>query len=74
MLTRGGGHAEIDIPDAIDRARKRFPNIHFVYCWSFDHRDVAHFLAGQIHRFFDSSAGKKSVVVKRRETSSASKA
>jgi sirohydrochlorin cobaltochelatase len=74
MLTRGGEHAEIDIPDAIDRARKRYPNIHFVYCWPFDHRDVAHFLAGQIHRFFDSPAGKKSVAIKKGDTSSARKA
>jgi sirohydrochlorin cobaltochelatase len=74
MLTRGGEHAEIDIPKAIDRARKSFPNIRFIYCWPFDHRDVAHFLAGQIHLFIDSSEGKKNAAVKKRETSSASKA
>jgi sirohydrochlorin cobaltochelatase len=51
MMTRGGEHAEADIPAAINRARERFPNIHFTYCWPFDSHDVAHFLAAQIRRF-----------------------
>jgi sirohydrochlorin cobaltochelatase len=51
MMTRGGEHAEIDISAAIDRARARFPNVRFTYCWPFDSNDVAHFLAGQIHHF-----------------------
>jgi sirohydrochlorin cobaltochelatase len=51
MLTRGGEHAEADIPTAIESARERFPNIHFTYCWPFDSNDIAHFLATQIHRF-----------------------
>jgi sirohydrochlorin cobaltochelatase len=68
MMTRGGEHAEVDIPEAIDRARQRFPKIHFIYCWPFDYHDVAHFLAGQIHRFLDTSVRKKSVAVKNRKT------
>ena len=55
MMTRGGEHAEVDIPAAINRARERFPNIHFTYCWPFDSHDIAHFLATQIQRFLGSS-------------------
>jgi sirohydrochlorin cobaltochelatase len=51
MMTRGGEHAEADIPAAIEHARGRFPNIHFTYCWPFDSRDIAHFLAKQVRRF-----------------------
>jgi sirohydrochlorin cobaltochelatase len=56
MLTRGGGHAEEDIPVAIDRARERFPKVHFIYCWPFDSHDIAHFLATQIHRFLNQNS------------------
>jgi sirohydrochlorin cobaltochelatase len=55
MLTRGGEHAEVDIPASIERARKRFPNIQFTYCWPFDPRDVAHFLGTQVRRFLTQS-------------------
>jgi len=48
MLTRGGGHAEEDIPAAIDRARARFPGVPFVYAWPHDTVDVARFLAQRL--------------------------
>jgi len=63
MMTRGGEHAEVDIPNAIGHARKRFPNIHFVYCWPFDPQDVALFLARQIQHLLDSSAVKESAAM-----------
>jgi sirohydrochlorin cobaltochelatase len=74
MMTRGGEHAEVDIPEAIDRARQRFPKIDFIYCWPFDYHDVAHFLAGQIHRFLDTSTAKKHATVKDKRRSSAGNA
>jgi sirohydrochlorin cobaltochelatase len=51
MMTRGGEHAEADIPEAIRRAGSRHPEVTMVYAWPFDDRDVARFLADQIARF-----------------------
>jgi sirohydrochlorin cobaltochelatase len=48
MMTRGGEHAEADIPAAIDAARARHPGVEFVYAWPFDTGDVARFLAQQL--------------------------
>jgi sirohydrochlorin cobaltochelatase len=48
MLTRGGGHAEADIPAAIARARDRHPHVAFVYAWPYDMAVVARFLAERV--------------------------
>jgi len=48
MMTRGGGHAERDIPAAVARARSRHPGVRFVYAWPFDTGAVAEFLARKI--------------------------
>ena len=48
MMTRGGQHAERDIPEVIQAARARHPGVSFVYAWPFAVADVAAFLAGQI--------------------------
>jgi sirohydrochlorin cobaltochelatase len=45
MMTRGGEHAEGDIPASIDRARRRHPGLTFIYAWPFDTGAVAEFLA-----------------------------
>jgi sirohydrochlorin cobaltochelatase len=50
MLTRGGEHAEVDIPAAIVRAQAAFPGVPFVYAWPHDMRDVARFLADRLRR------------------------
>ena len=50
MLTTGGGHAEAEIPKAIERARARHPRTTFMYAWPFAARDVAAFLAAQVAR------------------------
>jgi sirohydrochlorin cobaltochelatase len=50
MMTPGGEHAEIDIPAAIDAARRRHRRIDFRYAWPFDTDDVAAFLAQQVLR------------------------
>jgi len=52
MMTRGGEHSEKDIPEAIERARKKFPNIQFSYVWPFNISRVAAFLAEQIQEHF----------------------
>jgi sirohydrochlorin cobaltochelatase len=50
MMTRGGTHAEADIPREIDAARARHPTVRFTYAWPFPMPDIAGFLAGQIQR------------------------
>lgn len=51
MMTRGGSHAEGDIPRAVERARKRHPGVGFVYAWPYDTAEVAAFLARHVRRF-----------------------
>ena len=50
MMTRGGEHAEVDIPGAIRRAQERHPGQTIRYVWPFEMDDVARFLAAQIGR------------------------
>ncbi|MHA1235814.1 MAG: sirohydrochlorin chelatase [Promethearchaeota archaeon] len=52
MMTRGGEHSEKDIPEAIERARKKFPDIQFSYVWPFNISKVAAFLAEQIQEHY----------------------
>jgi len=51
MMTRGGEHSAVDIPEAIRRAQKKFPAQKIVYAWPFPTEDIARFLASQITRF-----------------------
>jgi sirohydrochlorin cobaltochelatase len=51
MLTRGGEHAERDIPDAIGRARDAHPAMEFVYAWPFENAAVVRLLADQVRGF-----------------------
>ncbi len=48
MMTRGGQHAERDIPEAVDRARARHAGEAFEYVWPFPVSDIAAFLAIQV--------------------------
>ena len=48
MMTRGGVHAEQDIPEALDRARKRHPMEKIIYLWPFPAQSIAEFLNSQI--------------------------
>lgn len=50
MMTRGGEHSEVDIPDAVRAAQQRHPRISIVYVWPFEVSEVAEFLATQIRR------------------------
>jgi sirohydrochlorin cobaltochelatase len=50
MMTRGGEHAEVDIPNAVRDAQERHPGTAIVYVWPFDPAQVAEFLAAQIKR------------------------
>jgi sirohydrochlorin cobaltochelatase len=50
MMTRGGEHAEKDIPEAVERARHRHPREKVLYIWPFPTSEVAEFLTSQIGR------------------------
>jgi CbiX len=50
MLTRGGEHAEREIPAAIRRARERHPGLPIVYAWPYEPIEVAQFLTEQLAR------------------------
>lgn len=50
MLTRGGEHAEEEIPEIVAAARARHPEVNFEYCWPFELQDIARFLAAQVRR------------------------
>jgi sirohydrochlorin cobaltochelatase len=51
MMTRGGEHATVDIPEAIQHAQDRHPAVPMTYVWPFEVSEVARFLAEQIDRF-----------------------
>jgi sirohydrochlorin cobaltochelatase len=50
MLTPGGEHAEVDIPAAIERARRAHPGVSFSYAWPIPLDATANFLADHIQR------------------------
>jgi sirohydrochlorin ferrochelatase len=49
-MTRGAEHAEVDIPTAIEAARRKHPDVRFSFVWPIDVGETARFLAGQIQR------------------------
>lgn len=51
MMTRGGEHAESEIPAAVADARERHPAILFRYAWPFEVGSIAAFLAAQVAHF-----------------------
>jgi sirohydrochlorin cobaltochelatase len=51
MLTPGGSHSEIEIPESLERLRAAHPHVEIRYAWPFDLTEVASMLAGQLQRF-----------------------
>lgn len=51
MLTPGGSHSEIEIPETLTHLRAKYPGVELRYAWPFDLGQVASMLAGQIQRF-----------------------
>ena len=50
MMTRGGEHAEVDIPAAVRLAQQRHPGAQLLYAWPFDLAEVAAFLGAQVRK------------------------
>ncbi len=50
MMTRGGEHSEVDIPEAIRRVKEQHPGMRVRYVWPFDTSEIARFLATHIAR------------------------
>jgi sirohydrochlorin cobaltochelatase len=48
MMTRGGEHSEVDIPQEVHAAGRRHPGVAFHYIWPLDLNEVASFLSTQI--------------------------
>jgi sirohydrochlorin cobaltochelatase len=53
MMTRGGEHAEAEIPTQIQQLQSEYPAVHFIYAWPFREEDIARFLTAQVRRFLD---------------------
>jgi sirohydrochlorin cobaltochelatase len=47
MLTPGGVHSEVEIPETLAELGHRFPTVRFAYAWPFELRDVARLLVGR---------------------------
>jgi len=50
MFTRGGIHAEYEIPDIVRATRQKHPGVSVEYAWPFDADFIAGFLADQLAR------------------------
>lgn len=55
MVTRGGSHAEEEIPEIVKAAQKRYPKVNFSYAWPFEAERTAAFLADQVQQFVKQS-------------------
>jgi sirohydrochlorin cobaltochelatase len=51
MLTPGGSHSEIEIPEILDHMRPQHPEVELRYAWPFDLSMVAKLLQEQVARF-----------------------
>lgn len=51
MVTPGGSHSEIEIPEILERLRKQHFGVTFRYAWPFDLTLVAEMLAKQLDQF-----------------------
>jgi sirohydrochlorin cobaltochelatase len=54
MLTPGGVHSEVEIPQTLDRLRQRYPDITFQYAWPIDLALVARMMVDQLRRLHPS--------------------
>ncbi|NIQ01191.1 MAG: sirohydrochlorin chelatase, partial [Nitrospinaceae bacterium] len=53
MLTPGGSHSEVEIPEALDHLRSRYPDIEIRYAWPANLDLLAKMLADHLKTFED---------------------
>lgn len=51
MVTPGGSHSEVEIPEILDHLRPQHPSVELRYAWPFDLQLIAKTLAEQVKRF-----------------------
>ena len=51
MITRGGSHSEIEIPEELEALSEKYPGIDFQYAWPFSMDSFALFLTDHIKNF-----------------------
>ena len=51
MFTAGGSHAEIEIPETVNKLKRAQPNATIRYAWPFDQQLVAGMLAAHLKQF-----------------------
>lgn len=56
MFTRGGIHAECEIPGIVIEEKKKHPGVVVEYAWPFDNEGIADFLAAHLARALPVSA------------------
>ena len=51
MFTAGGSHAEIEIPETVEKLKQAHPNVTIRYAWPFDKQLVAGMMARHLEQF-----------------------
>lgn len=51
MFTAGGSHAEVEIPDTVEKLKRAHPTVAIRYAWPFDTALVANMLAAHLKQF-----------------------
>ncbi len=51
MMTKGGGHAEVEIGQYVENEKKENPEVEIVYAWPYESRQVAEFINQHIINF-----------------------
>jgi len=51
MMTKGGGHAEVEIGECVDKKRQEHPEVEIIYAWPYESREVAEFIKQHIRNF-----------------------
>ena len=51
MVTPGGSHSELEIPEILDALRRQHPEIHLNYAWPFDLEKLADMLVSHLNQF-----------------------
>ena len=51
MMTPGGSHSEVEIPEIMDSLRARHPEIHLNYAWPFDLDKLSEMLVAHLNQF-----------------------